>query len=110
MPLTSLQTQVLKLLASQRNPESFLGGATPLNRNTLRYPGDIDVFHDREERVAETALNDARILEDAGYSITWLRQLPSLYSAQVSLDGEVTRLEWVVRDACRAETRSLAEQ
>lgn len=96
MPLTSLQNQILSLLASHRNPESFVGGSTPLNRNTLRYSGDIDVFHDREERVAEAALNDAKILETAGYSVKWLRQLPSLYSAEVGLAGEATRLEWVV--------------
>lgn len=96
MPLTSLQSDILKLLASQRDPESFLAGSTPVNRNTLRYSGDIDVFHDREERVAAAALGDAKALEQAGYSVTWLRQLPSLYSAQIEIKGEATRIEWVV--------------
>lgn len=96
MPLTSLQSDILKLLASQRDPESFLAGSTPLNRNTLRYSGDIDVFHDREEKVAAAALGDAKALEQAGYSVTWLRQLPSLYSAQIEFNGEATRIEWVV--------------
>lgn len=96
MPLTSLQSNIFKLLATQRDPESFLAGSTPLNRNTLRYSGDIDVFHDREERVAEAALGDVNVLRNAGYSVTWLRQLPSLYSAQIELNGEVTRIEWVV--------------
>ena len=96
MPLTSLQIQILTLLASHRDPESFVGGSTPLNRNTLRYSGDIDVFHDREERVAEAAMSDARLLEAAGYSVKWLRQLPSLFSAQITLKADVTRLEWVV--------------
>jgi hypothetical protein len=52
MPLTSLQSYILQLLAEHRDPESFLAGSTPLNRNTLRYSGDIDVFHDREELVS----------------------------------------------------------
>jgi hypothetical protein len=96
MPLTSLQSNILQLLAAHRDPESFLAGSTPMNRNTLRYSGDIDVFHDREEQVAATALSDTKALEDAGYSVTWLRQLPSLYSAQIELNGEATRMEWVV--------------
>jgi len=95
MPLSNLQIDILRLLASHRSPESFVGGSTPLNRNTLRRSGDIDIFHDREERVAEAALNDARTLEDAGYSITWLRQLPSIHTAQIGIRDELTRLEWV---------------
>jgi hypothetical protein len=96
MPLTSLQSKILRLLAAHRDPESYLAGSTPLNRNTLRYSGDIDVFHDREEQVAAAALSDANSLLEAGYSVTWLRQLPSLYSAQIELNGEATRMEWVV--------------
>jgi hypothetical protein len=95
MPLSSLQIEILRLLASHRDPESFVGGSTPLNRNTLRYSGDIDVFHDREERVSAAALADARALEAAGFSVTWLRQLPSIYTAQISAANESTRLEWV---------------
>jgi hypothetical protein len=57
---------VLCLLASQRDPESYVADATPLNRNAPRYSGDIDTFHDREERVAAAALNDVKILESAG--------------------------------------------
>lgn len=96
MPLSKLQAEILRLLAAHRDPESYVAGSTPLNRNTLRYSGDIDVFHDREERVAEAALEDAKALRDAGYSVTWLRQLPSIYSAQIGRNDEITRLEWVV--------------
>jgi hypothetical protein len=95
MPLSNLQTEILRLLASHRDPESFVGGSTPLNRNTLRYSGDIDVFHDREERVSAAALEDARTLQAAGYGVTWLRQLPSIYTAQISAANQSTRLEWV---------------
>lgn len=95
MPLTNLQIEILKRLASSRDPNSYVGGSTPLNRSTLRYSGDIDVFHDREERVAEIALRDAKVLEEAGFSVIWLRQLPSIHSAQIGWKGEATRLEWV---------------
>jgi hypothetical protein len=95
MPLSSIQSDILRLLASHRSPESFVGGSTPLNRNTLRYSGDIDVFHDREERVTAAALEDAHALLAAGYSVTWLRQLPSIHTAQIVSGNESTRLEWV---------------
>jgi hypothetical protein len=95
MPLPKLQIEILRLLASYRDPESIVGDSTPLNRNTLRYSGDIDVFHDREERVGEAALNDVRVLEAAGYHVTWLRQLPSIHTAQIVSRNESTRLEWV---------------
>ena len=52
MPLSKIQTDILRLLASHRDPESYVAGSTPLTRSAPRYSGDIDIFHDREERVA----------------------------------------------------------
>ena len=96
MPLSRIQTDVLRLLASQRDPESYVAGASPLNRDAPRYSGDIDVFHDREERVASAALSDAQILEAAGYAVRWTRRLPTIYTAEVAREIDATRLEWVV--------------
>ena len=96
MPLSRIQIDVLRLLASHRDPESYVAGATPLNRNTPRFSSDIDVFHDREERVALAALEDAAALKAAGYRFVWLRQLPLIYTAEVSRRGSFTRLEWLV--------------
>jgi hypothetical protein len=95
VPLTKLQSDVLKLLAAHRDPESFVAGSTPLNRNTLRYSGDIDIFHDREERAAEIAESDAQVLEAAGLHVRWLRKIPGIRSAQIVRGDEITRLEWV---------------
>lgn len=95
MPLTKIQSAVLRLLASHRDPESYVAGATPLNRDALRFSGDIDVFHDREARVSSAALDDALALDKAGYAIRWLRQEPAIYAAEVSREGQSTRLEWV---------------
>ena len=96
MPLSKIQSQVLRLLASHRDPESYVAGATPLNRNAPRYSGHIDVFHDREERVAAAAGDDVKTLLAGGYRVLWLRQLPLLYAAEVKLGSDSTRLEWVV--------------
>jgi hypothetical protein len=95
VPLTKIQTEILRLLAAQRDPESYVAGATALNRDASRYSGDIDIFHDREERVAGAALTDAKTLEAAGYGVTWLRQLPVIYTAEVRRHETATRLEWV---------------
>lgn len=96
MPLTKMQTEILQLLASHRDPESYVAGATPLNRDALRYSEDIDVFHDRAERVTTAALDDANTLAAAGYQVVWRRQLPLIYTAVVSKENASTRLEWVV--------------
>lgn len=96
MPLSKIQTDILRLLASHRDAESYVAGATPLNRDALRYSADIDVFHDREERVAAAALDDAQVLIAAGYRVSWLRQLPLIYTAEVTQSDAGTRLEWVV--------------
>jgi hypothetical protein len=96
VPLSKIQSQVLRLLAAHRDPESYVGGATPLNRDAPRFSADIDIFHDRQERVVEAALNDAGVLGRAGYNVAWLRQLPVIYTAAVTKGDDGTRLEWVV--------------
>ena len=96
VPLSKIQTDILRLLAAHRDPESYIAGATPLNRNAPRISSDIDVFHDREERVAAAALDDTQTLAAAGYDIAWLRQLPLMYTAEGTRGDASTLLEWVV--------------
>src|SRR6516164_9152628 len=96
VPLSKIQTDALRLLAAQRDPESYIAGATPLNRDAPRYSGDIDVFHDREERVSRAAEDDARLLQEHGYGIEWQRREPSIYTAVAERACEKTKLEWVV--------------
>lgn len=55
MPLSKIQSDILRLLAAHRDPESYVAGAAALNRDAPRYSGDIDVFHSREERAASAA-------------------------------------------------------
>jgi hypothetical protein len=44
MPLAKIQSDILRLLAAQRDPESYVAGSTPLNLNAPRYSGDIDAW------------------------------------------------------------------
>jgi hypothetical protein len=96
VPLSKIQTKILRLLASHRDAESYVAGSTPLNREAPRYSGDIDVFHDREERVARAAEQDASLLEEHGYRLEWLRREPAIYAVAAARDGGATKLEWVV--------------
>ena len=98
MPAVSLfriQTGILRLVAAHRDPESYVANVAPPNRDAPRISGDIDVFHDREERIAAAALDDTQTLAAAGYSVAWLRQLPLMYTAEVTQSDASTRLEWV---------------
>ncbi|MDQ2776573.1 MAG: hypothetical protein M3Y57_16895 [Acidobacteriota bacterium] len=96
MPLSKIQTDILRLLAAHRDPESYVAGSSPLNRDAPRYSGDIDVFHDREERVAQAAQADSALLQKHGYALEWQRREPAIYALVASRPGETTKLEWVV--------------
>jgi hypothetical protein len=95
VPLSKIQIEILRLLASHRDPESYVAGSTPLNRDAPRYSAHIDVFHDREERVAQAAEQDGKFLQEHGYTVQWLRRDPAIYSVLVEREGEATKLEWV---------------
>jgi hypothetical protein len=96
VPLAKIQSDILRLLAAHRDPESYVAGGTPLNVTAPRYSGDIDVFHDREERVARAAQEDSAVLQANGYDLQWLRREPTMYSVVASKGDETTKLEWVV--------------
>ncbi len=96
MPLSKIQRDVLRLLASHRDPESYVAGSTPLNRSNPRFSGDIDVFHDREERVARAFAQDSALLMAQGFELQDLRREPTFYAVIVRRGDEATKFEWVV--------------
>jgi hypothetical protein len=95
VPLTRFQSQILRLLATHRNPESYVAGSTPLNRERPRFSEDIDIFHDREERVAQAAEEDTAVLQAEGLEVVWQRREPAIYTAEIRSGHERTHLEWV---------------
>lgn len=58
MPLTKLQSHVLRLLAAARSLDSYIAGGVALNRDGPRYSGDIDSFQDTEQRLHDAAVAD----------------------------------------------------
>jgi hypothetical protein len=84
----------LLVLARSRNPESYVAGASVINRDGPRYSADIDIFHDREESVAKAAGADVDLLRGSGFALQWLRREPGIHTAIIGKGGEETRLEW----------------
>lgn len=95
MPISRIQSEVLRVIAASRDPESFVAGGVPINRGGPRYSADIDIFNDRVERVAIAAQADAEALEAQGFTVVLVRELRTIISANISRDGESTKLEWV---------------
>jgi len=97
MPLTKLQSQILRSLAAHRSPESFVAGSIPLNRDRARYSGDIDIFNDIPERMAPIVAADVDILRSAGYVVT-LSEPRNLYIQRgvIASGGETTEIDWVI--------------
>ena len=76
MALTSFQSDILRLLATNRreNAGSYVAGGLALNHclGTPRLSRDIDIFHDSEAALFASWEMDRRTLETAGYSVRHL--------------------------------------
>ena len=95
MPLTKLQSSVLRTLAAHRSPDSYIAGGIALNREGPRYSHDIDIFQDSEERLLSAAETDASVLAEAGLQFSWLKRQTGKRQAQVQGLGETMQLEWI---------------
>ena len=71
VPLTRLQSHVLRVLAAERSPDSYIAGGIALNREGPRFSGDIDIFQDSEQRLEAAAEADAKALTKAGLQFSW---------------------------------------
>lgn len=103
MPISEIQNEILRKLAANRSPESYLAGATVLHRSerSPRYSQDLDFFHDVEDSVAQSAEQDASTLLAAGYELEWLMRTPTFYRAVVTVNHERLKLEWAQDSAFR---------
>ncbi len=101
VPISKFQSGVLRLLAAQRSPDSYIAGGVAINRDGPRFSADIDIFHDSEARLDNAAGADARALAAAGYSVTWGRIREGKREAVVARGDEAMQLEWVTDAAFR---------
>jgi len=103
MPISAIQAKVLKLIAANRSPESYLAGATVIHRDadTPRFSQDLDFFHDIADSIAQSADQDAATLRQAGYGILWLLRAPAFHRAVVTAGKQQLKIEWAQDSAFR---------
>jgi hypothetical protein len=103
MPLGDFEKNILRLLAANRNPESYVAGATVFLRreDSHRQSQDIDVFHDTVQSLKQASTQDATVLQSNGYTLAWAETQETLQRATVSKDGRSTKMEWAYDSAFR---------
>jgi hypothetical protein len=103
MPLGDFEAEVLRLLAAQRSPDSYVGGATVLHQSpdSPRASEDVDLFHDEEEAVNIAAKADEQALQRAGYQVQVQRPQEGFIRAFITRGGKQTKIEWVRDSAFR---------
>ena len=109
MPLGDFEREVLRLLAANRHPDSFVGGGTVLHQSpdSLRSSKDVDYFHDTMESLAASVERDASTLRAAGYEVELGRAQDTFRRALVRRGGRQTKVEWVFESAYRFFLRYL---
>lgn len=103
MPITPFQLAIMRLIATNRSPDSHVAGGLVINRDadSFRTTEDIDLFQDSESRVGTAFAQDCLVLRAAGYAVAEESVRPGFCRAVVSRDGQGVRLEWVRDSACR---------
>jgi hypothetical protein len=104
MPLGAFEQKVLRLLAMNRNPDSYVAGATVLNQDpgSPRVSKDVDVFHDTIEALATCADLDIETLRAARFEVVEAgRRYDTFRRALVRRGGQQTKIEWVFDSAFR---------
>ncbi len=103
MPLGDFEKEVLLVLAAQRSPDSYVGGATILHQSSSspRSSEDVDLFHDEEVAVNTAASADLEVLQRAGFAVEVMRPQAGFIRAIVTRAGHSTKIEWVWDTAFR---------
>jgi hypothetical protein len=103
MPITHFQRAVLKLLASNRAPDSYVAGATVINRfdSSPRFSVDLDIFNDPDVSVQACAGIDMSTLRADNYQVNILVEQRGFVRCIAIKDAESVKLEWVSDTAFR---------
>jgi len=103
VPLTDYQRAVLRLLAANRSPDSYVAGGTVVNQGdaTPRYSNDIDLFHDPAASVVACAAVDIATLEAHRYRVNRLLDGRSFIRAMVERDAFSVLIDWATDSAFR---------
>lgn len=109
MPLTTLQKDVLAILAGNRSEESHFAGGVVINADadSARFSHDFDIFHELAEEVTRASNRDVESLRQANFQV----ETPSRYGewekeatfrkAKVSRGSDVVEVDWAADSAFR---------
>ena len=103
MPLTDFQEALVRRLAANRTPDSYLAGGAALHvePTSKRYSNDLDFFQDSEERVASAFAEDRACLEADGCAVEVIMNQPGYIRAIVRQGNDATKIEWAHDSAWR---------
>lgn len=104
MPIADFEREVLRLLAANRNPDSYVAGATVLNQHqsSPRTSEDLDLFHDTTESLSRSAESDFATLQQAGFEVVQMGRMQETFRrALVRKGSRLTKIEWVFDSAFR---------
>jgi len=103
MPLGPFEGEVLRLLARNRHPDSFVAGASVLHQaaDSPRSSRDVDLFHDATAALAASVQTDVSVLEKAGFKVELGREHDAFRRAIIRKDHRQTKVEWVFDSAFR---------
>lgn len=104
MALTQLQRRICQLVAAGRDgARSYVAGGIALNAVTSasRVSFDIDLFHDSQEAVKESARRDRAALVEAGLSITEVRDVPGFVEVEARDAVDAVLVQWAADSAFR---------
>jgi hypothetical protein len=104
MPIGDFEKEVLRILAANRNPDSFVAGGTILHQaaDSPRRSEDVDLFHDVPEALLTAYETDVASLLRVGFTVEPIgRSQSDFRRARVSKSGRQTKVEWVLDAAFR---------
>jgi hypothetical protein len=109
MPLTTLQKDVLAILAAHRSEESHFAGGVVLNaaEDPARYSHDFGIFHELAEEVTRASSRDVEALRAAGFTVQTLsregewEKTCTFRKAKVSRGKESVEIDWAADSAFR---------
>ena len=109
MPLTTLQKDILAILAANRSEESHFAGGIVLNSadDSARFSHDFDIFHEVAEEVARASNRDVESIRRAGFQVEtssrygeWEKDA-MFRKAKISRGNESVEIDWAADSAFR---------
>jgi hypothetical protein len=93
--LDRFQKEVLRVIAGNRSPDSFIAGGSVLNRSTARLSRDLDLFHKTVALIDTSLAHDLDSLKQAGFETSRVRETSTMREWLV-LDrkGQSTKIQW----------------